>query len=137
MNLVSRVNRRKEERVPVDENVYVVIDTQPQMMGQMVDISSTGMAFNFVDLDSVSQLLMGRANFNIDIFAAGKGFFIRNLPVRLISTVDLPSPNAISSLIIKRIGVEFISLSIAQQVQINSLIKRQGDETDMEVVAVL
>ena len=42
MDTVSAANRRKEERTAVDDNVYVVINTQPEMMGQMVEISSTG-----------------------------------------------------------------------------------------------
>lgn len=128
MDLASNINRRKEQRVAVTENVYVVIDTKPKMMGQMVDISSTGMAFNFVDLDSVSQLLSGRDDIKVDVFAAGKGFFIRNMPARLVSSVDTSSNNvtSTSSLNIKRIGVEFISPSISQQVQINSLVRRQG-----------
>ncbi|RJQ66055.1 MAG: PilZ domain-containing protein [Desulfobacteraceae bacterium] len=120
-------NRRKERRTAVDENVYVVIDTQPEMMGQMVEISSTGMAFTFVDLDSASERLKGRDSFQMDFFAAGKGYFIRNLPARLVSKTDTPSANAISSLMIKRIGVEFTALSVSQQVQVNSLIRRQNE----------
>ncbi|KJS32164.1 MAG: hypothetical protein VR64_08690 [Desulfatitalea sp. BRH_c12] len=127
MDNVSASNRRKENRTAVDENVYVVIDTQPEMMGQMVEISSTGMAFTFVDLDSVSQRLKNRRDVRMDLFAAGKGYFIRNLPARLISNIDTPTANAISSLMIKRIGVEFEALSVSQQVQINSLIRRQNE----------
>ena len=126
MNLELSENRRKEKRTSVDENVYVVIDTQPEMMGQMVEISSTGMAFTFVDLDSVSQRLKNRDIVRMDFFAAGKGYFIRNLPARLISSTESPSANAISALMIKRIGVEFTILSISQQVQVNSLIRRQN-----------
>lgn len=137
MNSVSRINRRKEERVPMEDSVYVVIDTQPQMMGQVVEISSTGMAFNFVDLDSVSQRLIGRNDLTIDIFGAGIGFTLKNLPARLVSTVDTLSTNTLSSLIIKRIGVEFISPSISQQVQINTLIKRQITDAGLEMAAVL
>lgn len=129
MDTVSAANRRKEERTAVDDNVYVVVNTNPEMMGQMLEISSTGMAFTFVDLDSVSQRLVGREDLRMDFFAAGKGYFIRDLPARLISAVDNPSPNTISSLMIKRIGVEFVTMSLSQQVQINSLIRRQSKNT--------
>jgi pantothenate kinase len=133
MDNVSASNRRKENRTAVDENVYVVIDTQPEMMGQMVEISSTGMAFTFVDLDSVSQRLKNRRDVRMDLFAAGKGYFIRNLPARLISNIDTPTANAISSLMIKRIGVEFAALSVSQQVQINSLIRRQNERGEAKL----
>ena len=119
-------NRRKEQRTTVDDNVYVVLDTQPEMMGQMVEISSTGLAFTFVDLDAASQRLSGRSDLRMDLFAAGKGYFIRGLPARLISNIETPLSSSISSLLIKRIGVEFVSPSLLQQVQINSLIRRQN-----------
>ncbi len=133
MDTVAAANRRKEERTEVDDNVYVVVNTKPEMMGQMVEISSTGMAFTFVDLDSVSQRLVGRENLRMDFFAAGKGYFIRDLPGRLVSAVDNPTANAISSLTIKRIGVEFVTMSLSQQVQINSLIRRQNRQTPVSV----
>jgi hypothetical protein len=126
---LSEDNRRKEKRTLVDDNVYVVIDTKPEMMGQMVEISSTGMAFTFVDLDAVSDRLSGRIDLRMDLFAAGKGYFIRNLPARLVSTIDTASNGSFASLMIKRIGVEFGSLSLSQQVQINSLIRRQNEAT--------
>jgi hypothetical protein len=78
MEKISEDNRRKEKRTQVDDNVYVVVDTQPEMMGQMVEISSTGMAFTFVDLDAVSDRLSGRRDLHVDLFAAGKGYFIRS-----------------------------------------------------------
>lgn len=133
MEMSLAANRRKEDRITVDENVYVIIDTQPKMMGQMVEISSTGMAFNFVDLDSVSQLLDGRRDLKIDFFAAGKGFFMRDLSGRLVSSIDTPSTNAASSLMIKRIGIEFVAPSLSQQVKINALIRRQNERSDMAV----
>lgn len=132
---ISEDNRRKASRTTVDENVYVVIDTTPEMMGQMVEISSTGMAFTFVDLDAVSSRLRGRSDLRMDLFAAGKGYFIRDLPARLVSTIetcgngplDSGAGGTIPAVLIKRIGVEFGSLSLSQQIQINSLIRRQND----------
>ncbi len=133
MDTVSAANRRKEERIAVDDNVYVVVNTKPEMMGQMVEISSTGMAFTFVDLDCVSQRLKGRQDLRVDFFAAGKGYFIRDLPARLVSAVDKSSAGSISSLMIKRIGVEFVTLSLSQQVQVNSLIRRQNRQANVLV----
>jgi len=135
MEMVSDANRRKEARTAVDDNVYVVIDTQPEMMGQMVEISSTGMAFTFVDLDSVSQLLSGRNDLSIDFFAAGKGYFMRDLSARLVSTSDTPSNNAMSSLMIKRIGVKFVAPTLSQQVQINALIRYQNERTQTDMAS--
>ena len=127
MNITSTAdNRRKEARVAIDDNVYVVIDTKPQMMGQMVEISSRGMAFTFVDLDAVSQRLKDQADLRLDLFAGGKGYFIRNLPCRVVSKIDEDHSNSMASVLIKRVGVEFESLTLPQQVQINALIRRHN-----------
>jgi len=132
MNVNSTAdNRRKEARIAIDENVYVVIDTKPQMMGQMVEISSRGMAFTFVDLDAVSQRLQDQSDLRLDLFAGGKGYFIRNLPCRVVSKIDDEPSNSVASVLIKRVGVEFENLTLPQQVQINALIRRHDKRSQM------
>lgn len=125
MEDMAAANRRKEARTSADDNVYVVIDTEPEIMGLMVEISSTGMAFTFVDLDTVSRRLSERMDVNIDLFATGIGYFIKGLPARLVSTTD-SSADGICSLSIKRIGVKFVDPTLLQQVQINRLIRQQN-----------
>ncbi len=132
MEDMAAANRRKEARTSVDDNVYVVIDTDPEIMGLMVEISSTGMAFTFVDLDTVSQRLDGRMDVNIDLFATGIGYFIRNLPARLVSTTD-SSEDGICTLSIKRIGVEFVDPTLPQQIQINRLIRQQNAKENLHI----
>ncbi len=123
-------NRRKQKRVSVKDSVYVVIDTQPQTMGQMVEISSTGMAFTFVDLDAVSSRLASQSTMRLDLFAGGKGFFVKDLSCRLVSKIENASTHPLSSLSIKRVGVKFEELSLPQQVQINHLVRRHAQQTN-------
>lgn len=118
-------NRRKDDRVSVIDNLYVIVDTQPQTMGQVVQISSTGMAFTFVDLNAVSGHLAKQDALSLDLFAGGKGFFLRQVACRLVSKIEEVSASSNPSLSIKRIGVEFRNLTIPQQVQINQLVRRQ------------
>ena len=118
-------NRRKEDRMPFHDNVYVVIDTQPEMMGQMVELSSTGMAFTYMDIEVASRKLIGRDYLHVDLFAAGKGYFLRNLPARIVSNIGTSAENDQSSLKVRRIGVEFVQPTLAQQVRINSLIRQR------------
>lgn len=120
-------NRRKDDRVFVMDSLYVIIDTQPQTMGQVVEISSTGMAFTLVDLNAVSERLAKEVTLNLDLFAGGKGFFVKDVACRLISKIENVSPSSTSSNTahpIKRLGVEFEQLSVSQQVQINQLVRR-------------
>jgi hypothetical protein len=118
-------NRRKEERVSVTDSLYVVIDTQPQTMGQVVEISSTGMAFTFVDIDAASHRLVKKSTLSIDLFAGGRGVFVKGLACKLVSKIENAPIPPLSSISIKRVGVQFEALSLSQQVQINKLVRRQ------------
>ena len=129
MQTASQDNRRKEPRVPADGNIYVVVDTQPQIMGQMVEISSTGLAFSFVDLKQASNHLETCTTVQLDLFKGGSGYFIRNLSCRLVSRVSNHASKDFSNLPIKRVGVEFEALTLPQQVQINALVKQQNRNT--------
>lgn len=120
-------NRRKEARFSVSDSVYVVINTEPQTMGQMVEISTSGLAFTFVDLNEASKRLSEQATLRMDLFAGGKGFFIKDLACRLVSKIENVSGQSISSLTIKRVGVEFEALTLPQQVQVNHLVQRQDE----------
>lgn len=118
-------NRRKEERVSVKDSLYVIIDTQPQTLGQVVEISSTGMAFTFVDIDSASLRLAKKSTLSVDLFAGGRGVSVKGLACKLVSKIENAPTPAASSLSIKRVGVQFDDLSLPQQVQINQLVRRQ------------
>lgn len=118
-------NRRKERRVSADENIYVVLNIKPQMMGQMVEISSNGLAFTFVDLEAISQKIEEHSVLRMDLFKGGKGFFIRDLNCRLVSQINKQASTTIPSMKIKRIGVEFEDLTVSQQIQINALVRQQ------------
>lgn len=122
----SDSNRRKENRVPLLDGLYVIIHTHPQTMGQAVDISSTGMSFTFVDLDDVSKRLAEQSGLHIDLYAGGHGFYVKNVACRLVSEMESAPSSFVSSLSIRRIGIEFKKLSILQQVQINQIVRRQS-----------
>jgi hypothetical protein len=122
-------NRRKEARVSVAESVYVVINTEPQTLGQMVEVSTSGLAFTFVDLNNTSKRISEQTTMSVDLFAGGKGLFIKDLICRLVSKIENVSDPSLSSLTIKRVGIEFENLTLPQQVQINRLVKRQDELT--------
>jgi hypothetical protein len=125
MKRMAEDNRRKEERFLVEDSLYVVIATDPQMLGQVVEISSTGMAFTFVDIDDASLRLSKQSILHMDLFAGGRGVFIRDLACKLVSKIENASEPSLSAFSIKRVGVHFEELSLPQQIQINHLVRRQ------------
>lgn len=119
-------NRRREKRVSVKDSLYVVINTQPQIMGQVAEISPSGMAFTFVDIDAASRRLIKDAILTMDLFAGGRGITVNGLACRIVSDIENAPKSAISSVQIKRVGVQFEVLTLSQQVQINHLVRRQN-----------
>lgn len=124
-NGVSDSNRRKEERIATNENIYVVVNTTPQMLGQMVEISISGLSFTFVDLENVSERVMNCTRLNLDLFAAGNGYFTKSLQCRLKSGIEKQHVGTNDSPQIIRVGVEFENLTLPQQIQVNALIRWQ------------
>jgi hypothetical protein len=96
-----------------------------QTMGQVIEISSTGMAFTFVDIEGASLRLSHESILHVDLFAGGRGVFIKNLACKLVSKIEDASDLSFSALSIKRVGVHFEDLSLPQQIQINHLVRRQ------------
>lgn len=128
MKRITDDNRRKEQRFLVEDSLYVVIDTNPQTLGQVVEISSTGMAFTFVDIDDASLRLSKQSILHMDLFAGGRGVFIKDLACKLVSKIENANTSdaSLAALSIKRVGVHFEDLSLPQQIQINHLVRRQN-----------
>jgi hypothetical protein len=122
MKNVSDSNRRRQDRIATNANIYVVVHTNPQMLGQMVEISISGLSFTFVDLENVSEKVMNHTRFNLDLFGGGRGYFIKNLNCRLKSRIETHPGGTNDSQII-RVGVEFENPTLPQQIQINALIR--------------
>ena len=120
-------NRRKVKRISLDDSLYAIVDTSPQTMGQVVEISSTGLAFTFVEIGDVSERLAERSSIQLDLFEGGRGFFARGLVCRLVSEIENEPVTPFKSFAIKRVGVEFESLTLPQQVKINRLVRRQQE----------
>ena len=126
MKRIMEDNRRKEQRFLVEDSLYVVIGTNPQTLGQVVEISSTGLAFTFVDIDDASLRLSKQSILHVDLFAGGRGVFIKDLACKLVSKIENATDPSLAALSIKRVGVHFEDLSLTQQIQINHLVRRQN-----------
>jgi hypothetical protein len=126
MKRIMEDNRRKEQRFLVEDSLYVVIGTKPQTLGQVVEISSTGMAFTFVDIEDASLRLSKQSILHVDLFAGGRGVFVKDLACKLVSKIEDATDPSLSALSIKRVGVHFEDLSLTQQIQINHLVRRQN-----------
>lgn len=109
----GKVDRRNHTRFMVKPGVFAVLGPYSFQMGQIVDISEGGLAFQYkkgkekdADLYEVSILFDGKSDNNTSPFKfTGKA----------ISDVEVKSSNPFSTAVIRRFSMKFEELTYYQQ----------------------
>lgn len=118
---IFNLKHRKHKRFRVQEGLTAVIDPESFPGDQILDIGLGGLTFNWVDR---GQPLQGR--FKIDLFLDGK-LYLEKLKVKLVSNIEV-GDISYSSKNIRRISVQFLSLTPIQEFDLKALIKSHGIE---------
>lgn len=108
------VERRQHPRFKAPEKTLAITST---IIGQILDISAGGCEVKFIDNNE--QLAPRIA---MDILMHDHGFYMEQVPV-VMAWQDLPQSSALSTIIVRKIGVRFAELSPAQQEKIDFFIK--------------
>jgi len=116
---ILALKHRKHKRYQVLEGLTVAIDPESFPGDQIVNIGLGGFTFNWVDR---GQPLFDR--FKIDLFLDGK-LFLEKLKVKLVSNIEV-GDISYSSKNIRRISVQFLSLTPVQEFDLKALIKSRG-----------
>ena len=118
---IFALKHRKHKRYHVQEGLTVAIDPESFPGDQIVNIGLGGLTFNWVDR---GQLLSDR--FKIGLFLDGK-LYLEKLKVKLVSNIEA-GDISYSSKNIRRISVQFLSLTPVQEFDLKALIKSHGRE---------
>ena len=118
---IFALKHRKHKRYQVEEGLTVAIDPESFPGDQIVNIGLGGLTFNWVDR---GQPLSDR--FKIDLFLDGK-LYLEKLKVKLVSNIEV-GDISYSSKNIRRISVQFLSLTPIQEFDLKALIKSHGIE---------
>ena len=112
---------RKYKRHRVHDGLTVTLDSDSTPGDQIVDIGLGGLTFNYVDRgQSLSE------TFKIDIYV-DDDLHMEQLKVKLISNIEVGDVSY-SSKNIRRISVQFLSLTPVQDFDLKALIKSHGIE---------
>ncbi|MBW2581656.1 MAG: PilZ domain-containing protein [Deltaproteobacteria bacterium] len=102
-NSEERVERRKQKRLRVQENAYVIL--KPCTVGPLIDISMDGLTFEYVDIKEPSKIQS-----ELDIAMTNSAFSLRNVPCKILSdfeVLDVPS----NPLSVRQCRVQFRDLT--------------------------
>jgi hypothetical protein len=120
---METMNRRVQKRYPVCDGVFVVLNpaNSSSKLGAMIDISKSGLSFQFIDTIDSEQTYL-----ELDIFVSGHGIKIGDLPFTVISSVAYKKTIPFYSIMMRRLGVKFGHLTDTKITQIYSFIHNHG-----------
>lgn len=111
--------RRSHRRYRLKECLHVFIRTRPAKLGQLVDISSAGLAFRFLADDQGVTVGPHR----LDIMSSEGDIYLRELPVTMVAErVEDSLPFA--SIMMRIAAMEFGELTTEQRRQLNEILSR-------------
>ena len=116
-----RFRHRKFKRYRAQSGLTVVLDRTSPRGDEVIDFGMGGLTFNYVD--SGEQL---QDRFEIDIWVDGKPYS-KNVKARLVSNIEV-GDISFQGKHIRRISVQFPSLTPVQEFDLRSLIKSHGIE---------
>ena len=103
------VERRKHKRFSVSKGAFVALRPNYLKIGQVIDISTGGLAFTYMADEKPPN-----RSFELDIFLADQAFYLQEVPFRTIS--DFHSDGIpFSSVKMRRMGVQFGELTPDQK----------------------
>jgi hypothetical protein len=112
------LEKRRHQRFRSKESAYAAFGSETLKVGQIVDISMGGLAFHYIA--DGSQINGAR---ELEIYLAGNGFHMTEVPFNTISDFAIPSEFPLSTIIMRRRGVQFGELNQLQESQLGFLIQ--------------
>ena len=100
-----------------------VFNAKPVKLGKIDNISMGGLMFNHVD--SKAQLSKALV---LDILLADCGFYLANLPYKIITDVAIPEDVPDESIEMRQVRLQFQKLSAYQQARLKDFIMNHGTE---------
>jgi hypothetical protein len=117
-----KIDRRKNIRFLVQDDVIAVLQNGSIKIGQVKDISIGGLSFDHIYDENLRQ-----EPFKRDIVLLANEFYLSKVPCRVVYDIPVPTPIEYQSLIIglttRRCGIQFETLSEDQISQLDSFLK--------------
>jgi hypothetical protein len=113
------VERRQQPRFKAVEGVFAALVNHNSQLGQIKDISKTGLAFHYIDHDDAP----GEVS-ELKIIIGKGGLYLDKLPFKKVADFRLKNEYSFSSLIMRQIGLQFGDLTSRQYIRIEHFIQK-------------
>jgi hypothetical protein len=114
----TEIERRKEKRYKVASGAYAVIGNKPNKLGQINNISSSGLAFKYLANEASSNGAQV-----MDVFVRNHPFHMKDIPIKTVYDVELAKENPCSTVLLRQQSVMFGNLTEEQTSGIMHLLQ--------------
>ncbi len=121
LKIIFRSKHRKYRRYKVRGGLTVVLYPESPNGDEILDIGMGGLTFNYVDRGEPLE-----EKSKIDIYVDNE-LYLEKLKVKLVSNIEV-GDISLSSKNIRRISVQFLSLTPVQEFDLKAVIKSHGIE---------
>jgi len=112
------VDKRKHTRFRSQDLAFAAFGSHIKEIGQIIDISMGGLAFRYIaDGDQLNE------SRELEIYLANNGFHLEKVPFNTISDFELTSEFPLSSIRMRRRGMQFGELLQTQVSQLEYFIQ--------------
>jgi hypothetical protein len=118
-NKTGFIERRKQKRFKGKERAFATLNSDCNKKGQINDISKDGLSFLYFGDGEESN---GSAE--IEIYSTNDDFYLRKLPVRIVSDVSQNSNDSFSSISTRKLAMRFEKLIPKQKILLNYFLKK-------------
>ena len=117
MNKKEMTEQRKYLRYRAKEGAIAAIRCADVNVGQIIDISKGGLSFSYVSLDHDQK-----GPCELDVFFRNNGFYLKNIPFKMVSDFDMDNDLLFSSITLRRQSVRFCKLNSKQHSDLERFI---------------
>jgi hypothetical protein len=107
--------RRRHTRFQVPKSAFVGFGPYDAKVGQIIDVSTDGLAFRYVGTEEPS-------NGELSIFLSERDFYVDKIPFKTISDFEIADKTASTSVPLRRSGVQFGRLTDHQSSQLEHFL---------------
>ena len=110
-------DRRKHKRYKLPEGTFAALQSS-YLVGQIINLSLGGVSFRCIS--------SGRRGFNgsiLEIFSRDNHFYLKKIPFKVVSEIDLENQVPFSSIQMKQISGKFSGLTEYQKSQLDYFLR--------------
>lgn len=118
--------RRLCRRYKAVEGAYAAISPNSHKLGQIADISISGLCFSYIDTSDSYQDAHPQPEELV--FLSSMGYYVGDLPVKTVSDYEVTNVSSFSSLKIRRRHIHFTDLSSKQLFDLDNYLRHNVSE---------